>query len=55
MTKPEEQLARIVKQLQSDNLVKELILRGYGEITIKIQDSKFILIEHNFKTRPQEN
>ncbi len=55
MTKVEEQLAKIIKQLQTDILAKELILRGYGEITIKIQDSKFILIEHNFRTKPQEN
>lgn len=55
MTETEIQLARIIKQLQNDNLVKELILRGFGEITIKIQDKRFILIEHKFKTKPLEN
>ncbi len=55
MTKQEEQISRITKQLQNDNLVKELILRGFGEIIIKIQDGKFILIETTFKSRPQEN
>lgn len=55
MTKAEEQIKRIKKQLDTDCLTKELIERGFGEIILRINDGKFILIENHFKSKPQEN
>ncbi len=49
----QQERQRIITQISNDDLLIELIKRGFGEIHIKIQDSKFILIEYNFKTKPQ--
>ena len=51
----QQEIHRLLDLVEKDSLTQEIFQRGFGEINIKIQNSKTVLIEHNFKKKPQEN
>ena len=51
----QQEIHRLLDLVEKDSLTQEIFQRGFGEINIKIQNSKAVLIEHNFKKKPQEN
>jgi hypothetical protein len=53
MEKEQVELENILLEIKSNENLLNIIKSGFGEISLKIQDHKLVLIEYSIKVKPQ--